>query len=553
MPTVPLLPGSATTPVLLTLLPVALCSPNCRAQDKLPARTELVPVVQYGRLVDVYGLRSRNGNTVRELYWAGMLSGPTKPNDHKRPYETLPSNPDSLRGRVLINHEIGSPEFLAAVDRLDNGVIRLTPGTSDDPVPRNAAIRITFLPRLELDPATRDAIGLVELQNNSAAVTMRITRCGNTFLVDPVVFGTEALRRQVRNSVGMPASKGDSPNVRLRIDLDKLLVGQPGAGKIQFVFRAANAAEKSPIMVAGMLRDPDPPRILGEMTMYLERVQQLNANTKLLTILRSGIEQTPGQGDILRLYDGSTKSPVAALEILQDAPDPLGEESSRRVRVMVRMVRDLKGADLLERMDPRKLAGCPRKPGRQRDEFLAKRAPRIVLLTAYDPRRGDKPSNFVRFSKASVSNTKRNREDIPPMASCWVRFSKSIDLATLDTLDTIYFADKERAAPGKQRYSHLIPSRLYAEDSAGMSFRLQPPLGFKLTQAMRQQGIQDRRKPFHKRRNRYFLNLVGGKAGIKDRFGLPLTSPLTLGFALDPKAASNHVAYVVARFGAKGK
>jgi hypothetical protein len=295
-----------------------------------------------------------------------------------------------------------------------------------------------------------------------------------------------------------------------------------------------------------MLRHSEPPRILGEMTMFLERVRRLRADTEVLTLFRDGIDQNLYQGDILRLCRAQSARPVAALEVLQDARMPEGADPKQRIHVVVRRLTGPEGTDLLAEMDPSVGEGFPRRPGPQRDAFLRQHGPRLVLVTTYDPRRGDRAYNFVRFT-AGGDKSRRDHRVVPPMAACMIRFSKPMDLASLRSLDTVFFSRHE---PGAAQ--HLVGSRLFEVDTGGTCFRIQPVLGFPLTQAMRAAILADRDKPPTDRRHQYCLNLLGGKDGIRDRWGQPLADGMRMGFSLDPEAANNNVGYRVIRLG-KGR
>ena len=114
--------------------------------------------VHYGRLVDVYGLRTIDNTQIIDLFQTDMIVGldiqderdsTSRKRDDEILYDFISANPDNLQSRLFITREIGSDEFVEAVDALDDNVRLISPNqfgrdTSKAPysvVPRNAALR----------------------------------------------------------------------------------------------------------------------------------------------------------------------------------------------------------------------------------------------------------------------------------------------------------------------------------------------------------------------------------------------------------------------------
>ena len=116
----------------------ALLLPGCRSQPghgdvHEPGREAgEVLIVHYGQLVDLYGLRSRNGTSVIELFRTDMLVGPEIQDKQVDPstldpakvrYDFLPSNPDTLQPRLLINREIDTRRVAVRYDEQGNSYV----------------------------------------------------------------------------------------------------------------------------------------------------------------------------------------------------------------------------------------------------------------------------------------------------------------------------------------------------------------------------------------------------------------------------------------------
>lgn len=568
--------------------------------------------VHYGRLADVYGLRERDGVVTVELHRRDVLVGLDIRDERKGGdalgddeilYDFLSPDPDTLQLRLLITRRIGSEAFRAAFDALDAHVRRVQPlrfgqkGRTFTAVPRNAALRLTFSRDLGIDDSffvEKDSSGAVTAVKNTEAVQLlqivgdptdgkpdgdfrviptRVHVDGNRMIVDPVLLGSEGLRHQVRNNAaGMPeAPDQKGANIRLalalegplaipglREDRDPSLLGRNNAGRLSVIrdFRSGNRNDESPDSSRGFLRDPIPPRIVGHIVFYLERVERRDASTQVLTLFKGGVRHEIDRGDVLRIAGFDNKAaPLATTEVLVDPRDDAGKPEVQHVRVIVR------AAPGLEAIDPwRRIPADLRRPGsiRDRERWLVANANRAVLVCEYtgerqDGRPADDPRYFITFSPAPFpladGSPSPANENISPFAGANIRFSKPVDMARVKALDTFFFATRDLFDPEElQRFldargidpasfvhakyvtPHLVAARIYDEDGSQTVLRLQPQLGFYLDDRMRK---ADEGKPFEDRRYKYYLHLLGGKDGIRDLSGNEIDFQVTTSAARD--------------------
>ncbi len=606
-----------------------------------PRKVELLQV-HWGRLADVYGLRTVGNLQVPELVQADALLGmdiqdQRQANDGKADaeilYDFFGSNPDTLQPRLLITRDLSSAEFAAAFAALDDQLCLVDGGDETCPlVPRNAALRLSFSADLQVGEdffVQRDAQGQVVGVKNTQAVQLlefansansnsatgsfrpiasRVVVRGKEMLLDPVLMGSEGLQYSSKNSAaGLPESINQfAANIRLALALEgplhipglhkdsrDVLNGINNDGFLSVVrdFRAGNQRDHSNLVAGGFIRDALPSRLLGHMQMYVEGVSSAAAGFKQLTVFKNGIAHELDQGDVLVLYANPPDKPLASLEVLQDPVDDLGQPAVPRVRVLVREVQALDGADLLQSLDPSLLAGFPG-PGPERDAFLVARAPLAVLQAEFtgdrpNPVTGelywDDPHNFLSFSPRPLfgaGETRQTNANISPFAGVQLRFSKPINLGALKPLESLFFATRNlfdrtaisqflaerdmdpslvdsRSFHAKFATPHLIASQVLDQDGSQSTLLLQPTLGFYLDEAMRQAAAAG--DPL-----RYYLHLMGGPLGITDLAGNPLDlqsasgiKSLALGFTLDtdtlpgtdtPRFADNLAVYVVRRF-----
>ena len=605
--------------------------------------------VDYGRLVDVYGLLRTSQGVSISLFQKDVLIGPDiqderqvggAQRDEDIRFDFISSDPDTLQGRLFVTREIGTPAFQQLFDSLDNNVRSLTPlafstGNSQTytVVPRNAALRLKFTRSLGITDdffvernasgqvtgiRNADAVQLLQLSGDPSVpgsfvpITTRYSVFGDTLILDPVLLGTEGLQYQTRNNAsGLPEAPNQvGANIRLAIALegplaipgmraDSLgsLTGLNNSGRSAVIrdFRSGNALDASADISGGFVRDPIPPRIIGEMSMYLERVDPVNANIVQITVFKGGIIQEIDRGDVFRIISDNSGVPFGSAEVLVDPADDLGQPEVQHVRVLVRFLQNL------ENIDPSNRPGYPQTPS-EIETWLVLNAPRAVLVAEFnagglDPLTqefvGDDPRNFVTFSPSPLpypdGRPSEPNQNISPFAGAVIRFTKPVDGSTIKAADTMFFGTRNlldqdaiqqfiatrpwrRLAPDGTTVTaqgigmdlasfdrdkfwtpHLVAARVVDEDGSQTTLRLQPSQGFYLDQQMRQDGNRP-----------YYLHLVGGAAGIRDLSGNPVdlqatdptrSSGLAIPFTLDlrtngavPAFDDNLVVSVVRRF-----
>jgi hypothetical protein len=222
-------------------------------------------------------------------------------------------------------------------------------------VPRNAAIRITFTAPLGVTPdffVERDAGGRITGLRNTEAVQLleivgdvsqpgafaplpvRVVPQDRQLVLDPVLLGSEGLQYQTQNNAaGMPSSPDQQgANIRLAIALDGPLalpsirpndpdlLGFDNAGREALVrdFRSGNPDDVSSDLARGFLRDPLPLRIVGELPLWLERVDAVNATTQEITVYKNGLRHEIDRGDVVRIFVDGSGIPFATAEVSVD-------------------------------------------------------------------------------------------------------------------------------------------------------------------------------------------------------------------------------------------
>ena len=140
---------------------VASATPGATVQPELLA-------VEYGRLVDIYGLQVTPQGASITLYRKDVVVGgniqderPTNSalSDNEILYDFIGTDPDTLQARLFIPRDVTGPEFADAYDALDDELRVVSPmlfgqngnGIPFSVVPRNAGIRLRFSAPLGID------------------------------------------------------------------------------------------------------------------------------------------------------------------------------------------------------------------------------------------------------------------------------------------------------------------------------------------------------------------------------------------------------------------
>ncbi|MCC6783205.1 MAG: hypothetical protein IT457_10215 [Planctomycetes bacterium] len=600
----------------MLLLFVAACSGGGGAGGIGPGNpntgnAQLTRVV-YGRLADIYGLRTTPTGVTVELYQTDVMLGPDiqdeRPTnstlrDSEILYDFIGTNPDNLQARVLITRELGSAEFEAGFTALGSRVRDVAAGlfgqdVSTRPftvVPRNAALKLVFSQSLDIDESffvVRDANGRITGIRNTEAVQLleiqsdprdgnpvgdfrviptRIVPRGNELIIDPVLLGSEGPEYQVRNNAsGLPNSADQlGANIRLAVAVEGPLrirgvaydANSPYLGtnnqNLQSVirdFRSGNSADDSADIARGFVRDPERPRIVGQMRMYLASAEQFDSKTQVVRLYKGTVVHKVDLGDVVRVIDPSTGTIFGAGEILADPEDPVDAQGIPTESFVRCVIRNVPG---LPTLDPRNLAGYPGNvPGL--GDWLVANAPRAVLIAEFTASRlnpatntefGDNPVNFLTFSPTPLPLASGlpspSNQNISPFAEAIIRFTKPVDMTTVRPHDSFFFAtrnvldpdavfgtptspgdpllpatiDRARVTLDKYATPHLVASRVIDEDGSQTSVRLQTQRGLYLDEEMR---VADEPLAFADKRFRYFLHLVAGNLGIRDLTGNPV-------------------------------
>ncbi len=607
--------------------------------------TRQLESIQYGRLADVYGLQDGTVELFRRDVLIGRnihderVSGQASEGlaDAAVDYDFQGADPDTLQPRLLIPRQIGSAAFNTLFVGLDQDLGEVTamkfgdgaPGRPYSVVPRNAAIRLQFTGAVGVGDeffVVRNAQGQVTGLRNTEAVQLlqiagdptvagnfvplpvRIVVGVNSLTLDPVLLGSEGLQYETRNNAsGLPASPDTlGANIRIALALDGPLAipslrsdtftGLNNAGRSAIIrdFRSGNDTDSGGADLSrGFVRDSEPPRLIGEMAMYLERVDAVNATTVQVTLFKGGIVHEIDRGDLLRFIVDANALPFGSSEVVVDPLDDQSQASVQHVRVRVRAVPNLESIDPTNRPDFPTIAS-------EVEPWLRLHAPRAVLVAEFQGGQVDATGALVRpaddgryfglFTPTPLplldGTPSQPNENVSPFAGAVIRFSKPVDLGTVKSADTMFFATRnltDRAAidefiatrpwqidffPGsasgigmdpsafnedKFRTPHLIASRVLDEDGSQTTLRLQPLQGFYLDPAMRQDGPRP-----------YYLHLLTGSSGIRDLAGNPIdlqtndinrSRGLVIPFTLDtrtdgvrPRFEDNLAVYMLKRF-----
>jgi hypothetical protein len=569
--------------------------------------------VEFGRLVDVYGLQVTAGEAIPVLFQRDVVIGgniqdqrPTNSSlrDDEVTYDFTTADPDTLQPALFIPRDVTGSDFRTAFDALDDQLREVTPmlfgeggpGFPYSVVPRNGGIRLTFSGSLGVDDGffvERDAQGMVTGLRNTEAVQLlkivgdptqpngfvpmatRVVVRDNVLVLDPVLLGSEGLQYQAQNNAaGLPESPdSNGANIRVALALEgplaipRLRAGQSdltglnNSGRRSVVrdFRSGNANDTSADLSRGFVRDPLPLRVVGEIGMYLERVDDVNEFTQEITVFKNGISHEIDRSDVMRFVDAS--GVVGSGAVVVDPTDDLNAPATQHVRVRIRRVTGLEAIDPSNRPEyPAQLAA--------REVWLVANAPRAICLaefTAGDAGGRDDPRNFLAFSPTPLPLNgvqPAPNEFVSPFAGAVVRFTKPVDTSTVRWADTFFFAMRDLTSSAgieefianrptlsptgvagtgmspaafnlaKFRTPNLIEARVFDEDGSQTSLRLQPSSGFYLDDTMR--------NPPAGADYRYFLHLISDSpdGGIKDLAGNPLdlqgTTPDRSNFVVIP-------------------
>ena len=509
--------------------------------------------------------------------------------DSEITYDFIGSDPDTLQPKLFIPREETSEAFRTAFDALDDELREVAPmlfgqggpGLPYGVVPRNAAVRLTFSAPLGVDDSffvERDSAGSVTGLRNTEAVQLlkivgdptqpngfvplpvRVIVQATTLVLDPVLLGTEGLQYQtVNNAAGLPASPDQvGANIRVAVALDGPLAipglrenaqhgltGLNNSARLSIArdFRSGNAADTSDDFSHGFVRDPLPLRIIGEIVMYLEKVDEISAFTQEVTVFKNGLSHEIDRGDTMRFVI-PTSNPevpqVVSTTVVIDPEDDRHQPAAQHVRVRIRHLAGL------ESIDPSNLPGYPG-PGPGYESWIVANAPKLVLVAEFTagagPQSGDDPRNFLRFTPEPLNNPDGSapaaNEFVSPFAGSVVRFTKPVDMSTVKSADTFFYAMRDLTSeaskaefianrpnnlpgigmnPGafdeaKYRTPYLVTARIFDENGSQTELRLQPLSGFYLDDTMR--------NPPAGADHRYFLHLISSSqdGGIRDLAG----------------------------------
>jgi len=393
-----------------------------------PSSTNQVSSVEYGRLADIYGIRTTSDGQSVELFQKDVLIGreirderiagtaSEGKTDSEVRYDFLSSDPDTLQPRVFIPREIGSAAFDQLFSDLDRDVSLVTPllvgqGGPGQPytvVPRNAAVRLNFTRPVGVTDdffVIRDANGQVTGLRNTEAVQLlqvagdpsqpgnfvplpvRIVVKERSLLLDPVLLGSEGLQYQTRNNAaGLPPSPDNvGANIRVALALEGPLaipglrsdgysgINNSGRPAIVRDFRSGNSGDSSPNLARGFVLDTEPPRLVGELSTYLERVDRVSSGTMRIRVYKAGISHEIDRGDVFRFLIEGNSVPFGVTEVVADPEDDAGQPAVQHVDVLVRFVPGL------ETLDPSNRPDFPQDPA-QLDAWLRNNAPRALLV-----------------------------------------------------------------------------------------------------------------------------------------------------------------------------
>ncbi len=417
-------------------------------QDDVPDNTGNVELleIQYGRLVDVYGLeRTSTGGLALKIFQRDVVIGPEiqdeRPTgslleDSEVQFDFLAADPETLQPVLLIPREIGSDDFNRLFDRLDDGNKLVNAGVFGQDVatqpyavvPRNAALRLKFSESLGInetffvtqdEPVNPDDRPVVTGVRNTEAIQLltivgdplddddegdfrlldsRIIPRGDEVIIDPVFLGTEGVEYETRNNAaGMPESSDQlTANIRIAIALEGPLSisGIRAEDGSQFVGRNHTGA-------LSVIRDfrsgnsqDSSPDLSGGFIRDAEPPRLVGA----IPFLLEAVEDFDPSTQILTLFKNGRQHEVDRGDILRivdqnsgaafltevsgEPDDDTGRPEVQHVRVPVRRIEGLSGINPVLRSD------YPANPANAAGEaWLRQNAPRAVLLAEFTARR----------------------------------------------------------------------------------------------------------------------------------------------------------------------
>jgi hypothetical protein len=331
----------------------------------------------------VYGLQTTPEGSTRALYRKDVLVGPdiqderatnsTKRDDEVL-YDFLGADPDTLQPRLFIRERSAARRSRAPSRRWTTrrakcrrcsrgrmaraavlgGASKRCSGTrllGAAGRGRRASSWSGTKPGLVVGLRNTEAVQLLRLAGDPTQpgglvpIPVRVVVRDRSLILDPVLLGTEGLQYQTRNNAaGLPESPDQvSANIRIALAMEGPLAipglretlgftgaqQQPTAVHRSRLPRWFNAVDSSADLARGFIRDPLPLRVVGEIVMYLERVDRINAFTHEVTIFKNGVNHEIDSGDVLRFVADNSGVPVASSEVVSDPEDDRGQPVRR--------------------------------------------------------------------------------------------------------------------------------------------------------------------------------------------------------------------------------
>lgn len=493
--------------------------------------------MEWGRLADVFAIDPVTGG--ERLLHRDYLIGEDIRTDNSD--YVLATNAVTEQTTLSILHEIGTPEFQDAFDRLDDNLGPIQPkslAVNELPpfsfVPRNAAVRLVFSDLLSHNSVSSQSIligagnppdlpfearivpdpnygGLVDAAGGREFRTSRV-------LIDTTVSALEALEGSAQiNSLGFPAAPTTAAaNVGVRLPTKAV----PGIGQL-FVLtnhtgHTLTTSNNGPVDFAspsldivramrsggetaitgdennGFLLDLNEPRLLGAQPVSVSSVAvdpvlgdgHFRCDIRFDSVLCSF---QPVPGDVL-------EQPGVFAEVIEPGAEPVG---GLVPNVLVRLAN---------------LEGDPIQVGEG------------SLNSLFDE--GDVPECFLLFTPPARLFPNAG---VDPSAEVAVRFSEPMDPASLNAFDTMRVL---RQNPPESLNDFVVAT---VEPTSNLrEFRFVPLLPFE-----HEAGSDEE----------YFFALTGGESGVTDLAGNALAIDLPpISFRMDPLAASERNGSIVLTF-----